>query len=63
MAKEQMRSELRKAGLPEDLIRFMHPVDVMSVDPDEVGDADDIYPDPELDDDHMLDVPPKETEQ
>jgi hypothetical protein len=63
ITEEQMRSELRKAGLPEDLIRFMHPVDVMSVDPDEVGDADDIYPDPELDDDHMLDVPPKETEQ
>jgi len=58
-----MRSELREAGLPEDLIRFMHPADVMSVDPDEVGDAGDIYPDPELDDDDMLDVPPKETEQ
>jgi len=35
----------------------------LSVDPDEVGDADDIYPDPELDDDDMLDVPAKETEQ
>jgi hypothetical protein len=62
ITEEQMRAELRKHGLPEDIIKFMHPIDVMSVDPDEVGDADDIYPDPELDDD-MLDVPPKETEQ
>ena len=46
-----MRAELRNAGLPEDIIKFMHPIDVMSVDPGEVGDADDIYPDPELDDD------------
>ena len=51
LTEDQMRAELRKAGLPEDLINFMHPVDVMSVDPGEVGDADDIYPDPELDDD------------
>jgi hypothetical protein len=60
LTEEQMRSELRAAGLPEDLIKFMHPVDVMSVDPDEVG--DDPYPDPEADDenDQMLDVTPKE---
>jgi hypothetical protein len=42
LTEEQMRSELRASGLPEDLIEFMHPVDVMSVDPDEVG--DDPYP-------------------
>ena len=63
VTEEQMREELREHGLPEDLIQFMTPIDVMSVDPDEVGDADDIYPDPELDDDDMLDVPAKETEQ
>jgi hypothetical protein len=59
LTEEQMRSELRASGLPEDLIKFMHPVDVMSVDPDEVG--DDPYPDPEADDEpDMLDVTPKE---
>jgi hypothetical protein len=51
ITEEQMRAELREHGLPEDLIQFMTPIDLMSVDPGEVGDADDIYPDPELDDD------------
>jgi len=60
LTEEQMRSELRAVGLPEDLIKFMHPVDVMSVDPDEVG--DDPYPDPEADDEDMVGVTPKETE-
>jgi hypothetical protein len=60
LTEEQMRAELRNAGLPEDLIKFMHPVDVMSVDPDEVG--DDPYPDPEADDEDMVGVTPKETE-
>jgi hypothetical protein len=59
LTEEQMRAELRANGLPEDLIKFMHPVDVMSVDPDEVG--EDPYPDPEADDEpDMLDVTPKE---
>jgi hypothetical protein len=45
LTEERMRAELREAGLPEDIIKFMHPVDSMSVDPDEVG--DDPYDDPE----------------
>jgi hypothetical protein len=65
LTEEQMRAELRASGLPEDLIKFMHPVDVMSVDPDEVG--DDPYPDPEADDEpdkpDMLDVTPKDPQQ
>jgi hypothetical protein len=60
LTEEQMRSELRASGLPEDLIEFMHPVDVMSVNPDEVG--DDPYPDPEADDEDMVGETPKETE-
>jgi hypothetical protein len=38
ITEEQMRAELREHGLPEDLIQYMTPIDVMSVDPDEVGD-------------------------
>src|SRR5271167_3335193 len=60
LTEDQMRAELRASGLPEDLIKFMHPVDMMSVDPDEVG--DDPYPDPEADDEDMVGVTPKETE-
>jgi len=56
LTEEQMRAELREAGLPEDIIKFMHPVDRMHVDPDEL--EMDPYPDPEADDDEMIDVTP-----
>jgi hypothetical protein len=63
LTEEQMRAELKAAGLPEDLIKFMHPVDVATVDPDEV--RVDPYPDPEAEEDEtdMLDVTPKEPQQ
>jgi hypothetical protein len=33
-----MLAELREAGLPEDCIKYMHAVDALTLDPDEIGD-------------------------
>jgi hypothetical protein len=58
---EQMRAELREAGLPEDLIKFMHPIDRTQVDPRDLD--DDPYDDPEADEEDMVDVTPEKPEQ
>jgi hypothetical protein len=57
---EQMRAELREAGLPEDLIKFMHPIDRAQVNPADLD--DDPYDDPEAEDD-VIDVTPEKPEQ
>jgi hypothetical protein len=42
-----MQAELREADLPEDIIKFMPPIDAKTIDPDEM--EENPYDDPELD--------------
>jgi hypothetical protein len=56
--KEQMQARLREAGLPDNLVEFMRPVDARSLDPEDLG--YDPYDDPE--EDEMVDVTPPNKE-
>jgi hypothetical protein len=49
-----MQAELREADLPEDIIKFMPPIDAKTIDPDEM--EENPYGDPELDDEELIDV-------
>jgi hypothetical protein len=56
LTEEQVLAELKEAGLPLDVIKHMHAVDAMTLDPDEIG--PDPYDDPELYEDGLIDVTP-----
>jgi hypothetical protein len=60
LTEEQMRAELREAGLPEDIVKFMRPVDARLIDPDELDENP--YEDPEAEGDgDVIDVTPNDT--
>jgi hypothetical protein len=55
VTEEQILERLREAGLPENIVEMMHPIDARTLDPDEIGDP---YDDPEVDAESMVDVTP-----
>jgi hypothetical protein len=62
VSEEQLKAELREAGLPEDLVLFMRPVDASTIDPNDLG--PDPYGDPENEDDDgnpIIDVTPEKS--
>ena len=60
LTEEQVLAELKEAGIPLDVIKHMHAVDITTVDTFQLD--GDPYDDPEDDDDgEMVDVTPKDT--
>jgi hypothetical protein len=57
LTEEQVLAELR--GLPLDLIKALHPVDITTLDQNQLD--YDPYDDPEADEEDMVDVTPKGT--
>jgi hypothetical protein len=53
VTEEQILARLREAGLPENIVEMMHPIDSRTLAPDEIGD-----PYNEVDEESMVDVTP-----
>jgi hypothetical protein len=58
LTEEQVLAELKEAGIPLDVIKHMHAVDITTVDTFQLD--GDPYDDPEDDDGEMVDVTPKD---